>query len=90
MSPCWAPAPVYELLGGRRRDVVPTFASATSHHAETAMEQGRTTPLAWRSITKEGDQSGKVTRRNLCHVFLVMSRQFLSGLTSGALKAEHR
>ena len=31
--------PVYELLGGRQRDSVPTFASATARNAETALEQ---------------------------------------------------
>ena len=31
--------PVYELLGGRQRDVIPTFASATARDAETALEQ---------------------------------------------------
>ena len=31
--------PVYELLGGRQRDVVPTFTSATSRSADTAMAQ---------------------------------------------------
>ena len=31
--------PVYELLGGRQRDVIPTFASATSRDADTALEQ---------------------------------------------------
>ncbi len=31
--------PVYELLGGRQRDTVPTFASATARDVETALAQ---------------------------------------------------
>jgi galactonate dehydratase len=33
--------PVYELLGGRHRDTVPTFTSATSREADIALEQAR-------------------------------------------------